>query len=99
MDPSQINPQMLAYYKSQFPGQVAMGMGNAPGGTTQSAGAGNAVSKLVLALMQQKASQKYKQQYPQQGAQNQQGQTLAAPPPSAGDFSGSTDMGAAMGAQ
>lgn len=61
-----MDQQTLDYYKAMFPGQMAMGMGNAPGGTTPQAGQANALTKLMLALMQQRAMQKYKQQYPQQ---------------------------------
>ncbi len=67
MDPNQMQ-QMLAYYKAQFPGQMAMGMGNAPAGTNTGAGDVNAMSKLAMALMQRNAMQKYQQKYPQQAA-------------------------------
>lgn len=71
--------QMLAYYKAQFPGQMAMGMGNAPAGTNKGAGDANAMSKLAMALMQRNAMQKYNQQYPQQQA----APIAQTPPPTA----------------
>lgn len=79
---------MLAYYKTKFPGQLAMGMGNAPAGANKGAGDVNAMSKLAMALMQRNAMQKYNQQYPQQNALPTpntqppvpaQGQTLSSP--------------------
>ena len=74
--------QMLAYYKAQFPGQIAAGMGNAPVGTNSGAGAANGMSKLLMALMQQNAMKKYQQQYgPKPVPQASQGQTLSAPTP------------------
>jgi hypothetical protein len=62
------DPQMLAYYKAQFPGQLAMGMGNAPAGTNSGAGAANGLTKLMMALMQARAMQQYNKKYPQQPA-------------------------------
>ena len=81
MDPNQMQ-QMLAFYKAQFPGQLAMGMGNAPAGTNAGAGDVNAMSKLAMALMQRNNMKKYSQQYPQQLAvppSPSQGQTLSFP--------------------
>jgi hypothetical protein len=79
--------QMLAMYKAQFPGQMAASMGNAPAGTTQGAGAANGLSKLALAMIQQKRMQQLKQQLAQPQAATApavpppgQGQTLSAPP-------------------
>lgn len=73
--------QMLAMYKAQFPGQMAASMGNAPAGTTQGAGMSNGLSKLALAMIQQKRMQQLKQQLAPktQAPTPSQGQTLSAP--------------------
>lgn len=88
MDPK--TQQMLDYYRASFPGMMAAQMGNAPAGTNGQAGGANALSKIMLALMQQKAMQKYKQQYPNNPVMTQ-GVTpsapTSAPEPSAADLS------------
>lgn len=76
-----MDQQMLDYYRAMFPGQIAMGMGNAPSGANAQAGQANAVTKLMLALMQQRAMQKYKQQYPQQPAVPSQSQPVTTNAP------------------
>lgn len=82
MDPN----QQLALYQATFPGMAAANMGNAPAGTTPQAGQSNAMTKLILAMMQARAMQKYRQQYPGQQQPQvlntippTQGQTLSAP--------------------
>lgn len=81
-----MDQQLVDYYRAMFPGQMAMTMGNAPTGSNTGAGAGNAMTKLALAMMQANRMKKYQQQYPQQAAAPvpnttppTQGQTLATP--------------------
>jgi len=93
-DPNQM-AQMLAMYKSQFPTQAGLGMGNAPAGTTAGAGAANGLSKLMLALMQQKANQQYKLKYPQQQAAPVPNTT--PPVPSQGISPAAPPMGGGVG--
>jgi len=77
---AQISPQATALAHAQLPGQLAMGMGNAPQGTGSGAGAANALTKLAMAMMQRRRMQQYQQQYGQpQVPTPGQGQTLSGP--------------------
>ncbi len=91
MDPNQTN-QLLAYYKAQFPGQMAMSLGNAPTGTDKGAGTSNGIAKIAMALMQRNAMQKYNQQYPQQTAPAIPQTPVPTPVPQGQTLGGATPM-------
>lgn len=80
-------PQAQAYSQAQAPMAAAKALGNAPAGTNTTAGGVNALSKLMLALMQRKRMQDYMSQYPQQGTTAMGGASTPAPmtPGGAGD--------------